>query len=309
MYDTTKSYKYKIREAIRSTWNTPYVRVHDGLYATIERKISLPEVDHTDGIGTKGWYHWQRRTFKEAVVDALAMNLNDLLLVRATAYKLQNHITLPADDHEAILAIVHELADVCKERKIALTGGETSIHADSHSLEISITVTGFVEHPANNQLRVGDVLIGLPSSGLHSNGFTKVRELFGEKIRPEFTKPTTIYVNRVQPLLAEQTVHGMMHITGGAYTKLLDVLPADADVQIAFPENAPNIFDEIFKQGVTDEEMYKTFNCGWGFIVSVAPAAVERVCVELNGQRIGQVVPGKHHVQIQSQFTRNKLTF
>lgn len=80
MYDPTKPYKKQILELIKQTWETPYVSVKGDIYPIIERKFSYPEVDHTDGIGTKGVYHWQQRTFGNAALDALAMNLNDLAL-------------------------------------------------------------------------------------------------------------------------------------------------------------------------------------------------------------------------------------
>jgi hypothetical protein len=81
MYNPTKPYKYKILSLIESTWSSPYVKVKKGLYPVFERKILVPEVQHTDGIGTKGFYHWRKKNFRSAVLDALAMNLNDLAMV------------------------------------------------------------------------------------------------------------------------------------------------------------------------------------------------------------------------------------
>src|SRR3989338_417501 len=144
MYNPTKPYKHEILRLIESTWNTPYVTVHRGLYPIIQKKFSFPEVQHTDGIGTKGLYHWKKRTFRNAVLDALAMNLNVLAMVGATPYALQNHIVLPRDDHGAILKIVVVLAAECKKRKIAMTGGETSIHSHTKGMDISITVSGLI---------------------------------------------------------------------------------------------------------------------------------------------------------------------
>ena len=127
MYNPTKPYKSQILAEIKKTWRTPYVDIRADVYPIVKNKFSLPEVDHTDGIGTKGIYHWQKRTFRNAVLDALAMNLNDLALVRAVPYKLSNHIFMPKDDNIAILAIVRALSQECQKRKIAITGGETSV--------------------------------------------------------------------------------------------------------------------------------------------------------------------------------------
>jgi len=109
MYDPTKPYKKQIFELIEKTWDNPYVTIKKGIYPILKKKFNWPEVDHSDGIGTKGLYHWQKRTFKNAVLDGLAMNLNDLALMRAIPYKLQNHIIIPEDDNEAILAGAHGL--------------------------------------------------------------------------------------------------------------------------------------------------------------------------------------------------------
>src|SRR3989338_1373242 len=108
MYNPVKPYKKKILELIQTTWDTPLVKVSEGIYPIITKKFSYPEVDHTDGIGTKGIYHWQQETFAYAVRDAMAMNLNDLALCRARPYKLQNHILVPTEDAR-LLKIIRAL--------------------------------------------------------------------------------------------------------------------------------------------------------------------------------------------------------
>ena len=127
MYKPSKPYKQKIIDEIRKTWNSPYLKVSFNTYPIFTSKISYPEVDHTDGIGTKGFYHWQRGTFRAAAIDALAMNLNDLAIVRALPYKLSNHITVPAEDRR-VLQIVQAIAKESKRHKIAVVGGENSFH-------------------------------------------------------------------------------------------------------------------------------------------------------------------------------------
>lgn len=312
MYDPTKPYKKQILDLIEQTWDTPYVSVRRDVYPVVERKFSYPEVDHTDGIGTKGIYHWQRRTFRNAVLDALAMNLNDLVLVRATPYKLQNHIVLPEDDHEAIEEIVRSLAQECKKRSIAVTGGETSIHNDAQGLDVSITISGFIKNPKPNRFEIGDTLIGIASDGLHSNGFTKMREIFGQEFRPEFISPTLIYADILLPLLPKYEVHGMMHITGGAFTKLKDVISPDADVQIMrnHPFKPQPIFYELHERGVTDEEMYSTFNCGIGFILSASDKNARAIVSEIqNSAVIGEVISGRGKVIIESAFNKKSFEF
>lgn len=304
MYATTKPYKSKILELIRKTWQTPYVDVKPGAYPIIKKKFSFLEVQHTDGIGTKGFYHWQKRTFKNAVLDALAMNLNDFLMVGAIPYAIQNHIVLPEDDYQAIVEIIGELVRQCRKRKIAITGGETSIHNNAKGLDISITVSGFIKCIRENKCRAGDVLIGLKSNGLHSNGFTKVREIFGSRDNKEFTKPTAIYFDKIFPLLQQNKINGLMHITGGAFTKLKDLLDG-SDIIISQPLKLrpQEIFYKIYQKGVSSKDMYSTFNCGVGLVLSVPKKEVKKIISHLpNTIVIGKVVQGSNCIHVQSAF-------
>lgn len=310
MYNPTKPYKHKILKLIESTWDTPYVKMRRGPYPIIEKKFSFPEIQHTDGIGTKGFYHWQKRTFRNAVIDSLAMNLNDLAIVGATPYAIQNHIILPEDDHKAILQLVKELALECRKRKIAMTGGETSIHLGTDGIDISITVSGFLSGKLTNGCKAGDVLIGLKSNGLHSNGITKVRHIFGRKFRKEFTEPTTIYLQDIISLLEKCDISGMMHITGGAFTKLKDVLNKN-DARIFHPKKLEpqKIFREIFAKEPANKMMYSTFNCGVGFIVSVPKEQSSKAlsCLK-NADIIGQVTEGSGKIHIKSAFDNKIVT-
>ena len=311
MYNPTKPYKYRILLLIESTWSSPYVKVKKGLYPVFERKISFPEVQHTDGIGTKGFYHWRKKSFRNAVLDALAMNLNDLAMVGATPYALQNHIVLPKDDHKAILAIVRELAKECRKRKIVMTGGETSIHSDMPGMDISITVSGFVKNFPENQCRVGDILIGIKSNGLHSNGITRVREIFGNQNREEFTAPTRIYLDEILSVMVRHKINGMMHITGGAFTKLKDILnKTDATINQPRKLQPQNIFREIYDSGVSDEKMYSTFNCGVGFVLSVPRSEAGKILSEIpNSAVLGEVVRGVGKIKIFSSFSGKIIRF
>ena len=303
MYDPVKPYKKNILELIKQTWKTPYVSIREGTYPVIEKKFQYPEVDHTDGIGTKGIYHWQQKSFKNAVLDSLAMNLNDLALVRAIPYKLQNHIIIPKDNKEAILEIIEAIVGECKQRNIAITGGETSIHDNTDGLDISMTVSGFIKDYKPNKFEIGNILIGIKSNGLHSSGFTKVREVFGKEYRPELTVPTAIYSDKILVLNEQFDIHGMMHITGGAYTKLKDLLyNADVKLDRSHKLKPQQIFKDLYEKGIPDEEMYKTFNCGIGFILSVSPRDADRIIAELNADIIGEVVPGTGKVIIESMF-------
>lgn len=309
MYDPTKPYKNEIIELIKQTWETPYVSVKEGTYPIIEKKFVSFEVYHTDGIGTKGVYHWQQRSFKNAVLDALAMNLNDLALIRARPDILQNHIFIPEDDKEAILEIIKNLAYECRKRDIAITGGETSIHNNIEGLDISITVSGFFETYKPNWFKKEDILIGIKSNGLHSNGFTKVREVFRNGYRPEFIKPTEMYLDTILELDEKYDIHGMMHITGGAFSKLKGALhDADAIIRRNHKLKPQKIFRELYNRGCGDEEMYKTFNCGIGFVLSTNKKDAKKIVSELdNADIIGEVVSGTGKVRLESMFSSKNV--
>ncbi len=311
MYDPTKPYKHKILELIRRTWETPYVSVENGV---VKKKFDHREYHHTDGIGTKGVYHWKARSFDSAVKDALYMNMNDLAMVRAVPYAVTDHVLLPEEDEDAILRIVSSLTEECRRRNVAVTGGETAIHDNIDGLEISVTMLGFVKDPRPNELKKGNVLVGLESNGLHSNGFTKVREVFGDEWRPEFTEPTNLYLDTVLSLDERFEVCGRMHVTGGAFTKLKDILPKDADVVIRRDHRIQphEIFFEIYERGVPDEEMYKTFNCGMGFLLCVEEEDAEDVVKWVEGFKadvVGEVVEGSGRVRVESAFSEREVVF
>jgi len=305
LYDPTKPYKKKIIEEIQKTWKTPYISVKNSL---VNKKFDYPEYHHSDGIGTKGIYHWQKKSFKNAVIDAMAMNLNDLAIVRAIPYAIIDHMILPRDDQRAILQIISELAAICRKQKIAITGGETAIHDDASGLEISISMLGFVKKPVANKFRRGDILIGIASNGLHSNGFSKIRKVFKNEFRPDFIKPTFIYLLQILKLAEKFDIGGIMHITGGAYTKLKDLLDENLDVKIyrLHKLRPQKIFFELSRRGVLDEEMYKTFNCGIGFILSVRKNQVQK-CLSaiksLPADIIGEVMSGSGKIIIESKFS------
>lgn len=308
MYDPTKPYKKQILELIKQTWETPYVSVKDGI---VKKKFSYPEFHHTDGIGTKGIFHWEQRSFRNAVLDALAMNLNDLALMRATPYALIDHLFLPEDDKDAILELVKSLSEECGKRNIAVTGGETAIHNNMQGLEISVNLLGFVKELKPNLFKNNDVLIGIESSGLHSNGFTRVREIFDYK--PDFIVPTNIYLDTFLRLEKEFDIHGMMHITGGAFTKLKDLLyNADAIITNEHNLEPKEIFWELYKKGISDEEMYKTFNCGVGFVLGVSKEDSNRCLDEIKDFKadiIGKVIPGTGKIKIQSKFSDREIEY
>ena len=317
MYNTTKPYTSKIMELMEQTWETRYCSVRKvGSYPIIRKYMLSQEIIHTDGIGTKGAYHWANRSFKDAVKDAMAMNLNDLLMVKAHPYAMQNHIFLPEDDHKAIEEIVYEMAIMCKTHEVAMTGGETSIHDNMEGMEISITMSGIIPDDAisfKNRVKENDYIIGYESSGLHSNGFSRIRKFLPvDKIKHDknalniLCSPTIDYSKKSN--CYSSFVNGIMHITGGAYTKLKGILPLDLDIVIdgmnKIGERNKRLFEKVYNNVKNEDEMYKTFNCGIGLILSVSNIEL----LKNDGfTLLGRVQKGTGKIQIDSQFSKSRI--
>jgi phosphoribosylformylglycinamidine cyclo-ligase len=337
-YDSSKPFKDRVIAAIESTWTVRSdIKVEKkGPYAYIVE--DLPEntvkIDHTDGVGTKGTLHWSMKTFGNAVRDAFAMNANDLILMGAEPYRIQDHIIMEKDDHEAIITIAEELSKLCKEYKVVVTGGESAILDTVKGMEIGITMIGIVD---KNKLilpnvKRGDVIIGLESNGLHSNGFTFLRSLFmgdlkmqlsdevyeGVSLGEELTRPTRIYVNALKKLFEthRDKITGMMHMTGGAFTKLRDIIPNNVDIKInrTHSLNPHKIFSVVKeKANWDDKQMYKNFNCGVGFSIVVqkefAQEMLKVLNQELKADIIGEVVDGSGKVTVDSKFSDTTVEY
>jgi phosphoribosylformylglycinamidine cyclo-ligase len=308
-YDPTKPFKRNILKSIRETWDTEYVEVKDegGPYPVIHRKFNKPEIDHTDGIGTKGVHHWRNHSYHFAVHDAMAMNLNDIAMMGAVPYKLQNHIIIPKESNEAIERIVYSLVEECKKRRIAITGGETSIQNNMVGMDISITMSAFLDDDVKpNKFKEGDCLVGFKSNGLHSNGFTLATEVLPDNKLEYFTMPTKIYYDMIMPIINIYDVRGMMHIAGGAFTRLKDLLDERTSVKIAIGDKIPEVFREINDLGIDDNIMYRTFNCGIGFILGTDFDSANKIVAKHRGEAeiIGTVISGIGRVNIISSFSR-----
>jgi phosphoribosylformylglycinamidine cyclo-ligase len=302
MYDVTKPYKDAIVDMIEATWETPYLSAKRmGGYCVFQKKFDYPEIDHTDGIGTKGVQHWRFKTLDSAVADAFAMNINDLATIGAKPYKIQNHIILPEDDHEAIKEIIGAMSILCKQWNIAVTGGETSIHNNIVGMDISMTMSGFIEKPRTNRFRPGDCLIGLPSNGLHSNGFSMAMKYLSAS--NSLTLPTRIYHDKIMELMNKHEISNAIHIAGGGLTRMRQ---KDVDVIIS-QFKVPSVFTNIYNLCGIDEMMYKTFNCGVGFVISTDKCTAKEILKDTHFIDLGVVVDGRGRVEVDSSFSKKKI--
>lgn len=283
---------------VQRTFNQ-YVLSHLGGFGGL---IELPEgykkpvlVSGTDGVGTKLMIAFMMDKHDTIGIDAVAMCVNDILCQGARPLFFLDYIACGKNYPEKIAQIVSGVAEGCVQGGMALIGGETAEMPDMYSLDdydLAGFAVGVVEKDeiiTGQSIAEGDVLVGLPSSGVHSNGFSLVRKLLFKDLKMDVhTKvdelggtlgetlltPTRIYVKAVENLLAPYGVKGMSHVTGGGFYENIPRMIPDglcAKVDTAAINTLP-IFKFIQEAGnITDEAMYSTFNMGIG-LVSALPA-------------------------------------
>jgi phosphoribosylformylglycinamidine cyclo-ligase len=290
-------------------------------------------VTSTDGVGTKLKLAFMTGRHDTVGIDLVAMCVNDILVVGAEPLFFLDYMATSKLDPEALLQAGRGIAEGCRQADCALLGGETAEMPDFYApgeYDMAGFVVGVAERRKlldGSKIRPGDIVIGLPSSGLHSNGYSLVRKLLfeQEKMKPgddlsafgigrtvadELLEPTRIYVRSVRSVLRDyrvkQVVRGMAHITGGGLVENVPrILPPGCAVEIhADRWQRPKIFDVLQKlAGLSDLEMYTTFNMGIGFVMVVAPYYVESVLRKLSrqGERplaIGRVIKGNRQVRL-----------
>ena len=263
---------------------------------------------HTDGVGTKVMIAQSMKKYDTVGIDCVAMNVNDIICTGAVPISFVDYIAANRNDQEIFKQIVRGLVKGAKDAQVPIVGGETAILPDlisgkNFSFDLAGMVVGILNKRdmiLGNKIKKGDIIIGINSSGLHSNGYSLARKVLSkysmrEKIKglgvlgDALLAPTKIYVKPVLQAIKECNIHGLAHITGGSFTKLLR-LKKTGFMLDNLPEPPP-IFQIIENQGVAREEMYKTFNMGIGFCL-IAPKEEE--------VRIGQIFKkhGFHNRQI-----------
>ncbi|MCL1790572.1 MAG: phosphoribosylformylglycinamidine cyclo-ligase [Peptococcaceae bacterium] len=260
-----------------------------GLFALDVDKYPDPVlVSGTDGVGTKLRLAFEMDRHDTIGIDAVAMCVNDVLVLGAEPLFFLDYVATGKLNPERMAAVVGGMAAGCELAGCALIGGEMAEMPGFYRSD-EYDIAGFAVGVVNRDrminpedVRVGDVLIGLPSAGLHSNGFSLVRKVFEgyawETRFPELAAPlgdvllapTRIYVKPILAMLEEVAVPGMVHITGGGFMENLPrVLPegCGAEVMVSNWERPP-VFDVLQKLGDVDEtEMFRIFNMGIGFVI------------------------------------------
>ncbi len=263
-------------------------------------------VSSTDGVGTKLLVANLVGKHDKVGVDLVAMNVNDVLCTGAKPLFFLDYIATGKLNNRMMKDVMKGIVAGCHQAGCALIGGETAEMPDMYrgeDYDLAGFTVGIVERDRiidGTKIQDGDVVIGLPSSGLHSNGYSLARKALSAKEQRDYAqillKPTCIYVKPVLALLEKFTVKGMAHMTGGAwYEKLTKVLPKGLAFSIhkgSWP--VPRIFTLIQDKGhVPEHDMYRTFNMGIGLSLVVAPKDVVKVQAFLRQLKLESFVIGK----------------
>jgi phosphoribosylformylglycinamidine cyclo-ligase len=279
-------------------------------------------VSGTDGVGTKLILAKQLNRHGTIGIDLVAMCVNDVLVQGAEPLFFLDYFATGKLDVDTTVDVVGGIARGCEIAGCALIGGETAEMPDMYppgEYDLAGFTVGAVEKSAlidGSRVRDGDVLIGIASSGPHSNGYSLIRKIVaragftpdnggldldvgGVKLADALMEPTRIYVKPVLELLGKHDIHAMAHVTGGALVeKIIRVVPKDLGLEIetsAWP--LPPVFDWLQREGaVPREDMWRTFNCGIGFVLMVAPATAAAIEADLDRLglahwQMGRVVP------------------
>ena len=274
-------------------------------------------VSSTDGVGTKLLIADLQDRHDTIGIDLVAMCVNDVVVTGAEPLFFLDYIAVGSLDPGRLQAVMKGITEGCRQARCALTGGETAELPGMYAgkkMDLAGFCVGLVDQPKiidGRTCRQGDILVGLASSGLHSNGFSLVRKVFSvDELRGEIglevLKPTKIYVGPLLKLVKRVKVKAMAHITGGGLLDNLPrVLPADLGAEIRLNSwSIPPLFRTIQDRGrVVEKEMFRTFNMGVGMVVAVSRRSLPKTLDYLNEQgvpswEIGEITAGRHEVKL-----------
>jgi phosphoribosylformylglycinamidine cyclo-ligase len=292
--------------------------IGSGHYANVLRLDDVTGIAlSTDGVGTKVIVAEQLGRFDTVGIDCIAMNVNDLICVGAEPIALVDYIAVERADPQMLRQIAEGLKAGAEQAGIEIPGGELAQlpevikgHPSPTGFDLVGACVGLVKLDAivtGNRVEPGDAIVGVPSSGLHSNGYTLARraltdldEPFGDgSIGDALIEPTRIYVREVVELLrSDVDVRGLAHITGDGFLNL-GRLEAAVGYRISDPLPPQPIFDLIAKRsGTPPEEMYEVFNMGCGLCCIVPSGDADEAAQVLGGKVIGEVTDREGVVEV-----------
>ena len=330
--DVTAGYKSTelMKKAVQATYTNSVISDiggFGGLYAPQIKDMEEPIlVSGTDGVGTKLKLAFLMDKHDTIGEDCVAMCANDVICTGASPMFFLDYMALGKNIPEKVATIVAGVAEGCKKANCSLIGGETAEMPGFYPIDeydLAGFCVGVVDKKKiidNKTIEVGDKVIGLASSGVHSNGFSLVRKVFdinkenlneyieelGTTLGEALLKPTKIYVKPILKLIKEIKVKGISHITGGGFYENMPRMLREG-VALKIDKNSykvPAIFNLIAKKGnIPERDMYNTFNMGIGMCVIVPENEVEKAIKILNeaGEEaylIGEVIEGNKEIKL-----------
>ena len=279
-------------------------------------------VSSTDGVGTKIEIANKIKKFNTIGIDLVAMCVNDLIVQGAKPIFFLDYIAINKLKINKVKKILNGIVVGCKLSNCALIGGETAEMPgtyEKNKFDLAGFAVGVVEKKnllVKSKIKLNDILLAVPSSGLHSNGFSLVRQILKNKknsslplnIKKELIKPTKIYVEELNKINSKKLINGCANITGGGLLgNLIRVIPNKLclNINLSTIKTKP-IFKWIKKNNVSDSEMLKTFNCGIGFCLIANKKNIKKIrrifTKEYQPYEIGFVSKGKSKIKTFGKF-------
>jgi len=295
-----------------------------GSVSSIPKNVRKPKiVACTDGVGTKIEIANSLNKFDTIGIDLVAMSVNDLIVQGARPILFLDYISINKIDLKKLKSILKGIVRGCEISGCELVGGETAEMPGTYEkgkFDIAGFAVGIVDEKKilnKKKIKNGDLILAIPSSGIHSNGYSLVRHVLNKKkinikrnffLKKELIKPTKIYVNEILNLIQSDLLNGCANITGGGLVDNIqrvipDKLCANINLQNIKPQK---IFNWLKHNGISDKEMLKTFNCGVGFCLIVNPKYLKKVnkffSKEFKPYVIGKITNGKNKVKLNAKI-------
>ena len=265
-----------------------------GAISKVPNNLKNPHiVTSTDGVGTKIEIANELNKFDTIGIDLVAMCVNDLIVQGAKPYLFLDYISIDKINIKKLKDIIKGILKGCSIASCKLVGGETAEMPGTYSngkFDIAGFAVGLVEKKKilKGKINKNDIILSLPSNGLHSNGYSLVRNVIKKRkikikknkfLKKELIKPTKIYVNEILNLVDKKILNGCANITGGGLKdNIKRIIPKNLCAEIDLNKiNTLKIFKWLKKAGISEQEMLKTFNCGVGFCIIVSPKNLKKI--------------------------------
>ena len=291
-----------------------------GSITNIPGNIKQPRiVACTDGVGTKIEIANTLNKFDTIGIDLVAMSVNDLIVQGAKPLLFLDYISINKIDLKKLKAIIKGINKGCDQSECQLVGGETAEMPGTYEkgkfdiAGFAVGVVGKNRILNKNKIKKNNLIVAIPSSGLHSNGYSLVRYLLKQKkinikknkfLKSELLKPTKIYVKEIMNLINNNLINGCANITGGGLSdNIKRIIPDKLSANISLDKiKTSKIFNWLKNNGISDKEMLKTFNCGVGFCLIVESKNLKKInkffSKNYKPYVIGKILNGKNKVKL-----------